>query len=67
MNPRSQERQILRHLATGRPLTQLTAWKRFRCFRLSGRIFDLKRDGHDIVTTRVTRGGKTFASYRLAR
>lgn len=66
MNTRAQKDRILDHLATGRPLTPIAALKRFGCFRLGARIWDLKRDGHRIQTDMVTRKGKTFASYRLA-
>lgn len=40
----------------------------FDCYRLSARIYDLRRDGHDIVAQRVTsRNGGAFARYSLRR
>lgn len=64
---RTQADRIICHLATGRPVTPLTALRRWGCLRLGARIWELKRDGHRIVRDMVTRGGKTFASYRLER
>lgn len=38
----------------------------FDCYRLSARIYDLRRDGHDIVAQRVaSRSGGAFARYSL--
>lgn len=62
---RSQESRIIDYLATGKALTPIMALRRFGCFRLGARIYDLKRDGHRIDSRRVTRNGKTFAEYRL--
>lgn len=67
MNTRTQRDRIICYLATGKPLNPLMALRRFGCFRLGARIWELKRDGHDIHAERVTRGGKTFAQYRLGR
>lgn len=61
----AQTERILAHLAAGRAITPLQALEKYNCWRLSGRILDLRRRGHSIVTTKVTRGGKTFASYTL--
>ena len=62
---RSQSDRILDYLARGKPVTPLVALKRFGCFRLGARIWDLKRAGHRIETRRVNRGGATVAEYRL--
>ena len=64
---RAQSARIIDYLATGKPVTPLLALRRWGVFRLSGRIYDLREDGHKIRTDRVTRRGKTFASYRLER
>lgn len=64
---RSQSDRILDYLATGKPLTPLMALRRFGCFRLGARIYDLKRDGHRITSELVKRGGARVAEYRLAR
>ena len=61
----SQNNQILEYLKSGKKLTPLTALKKFGCFRLGARIFDLKRQGHNIDTQFKTKKGKTFAEYSL--
>lgn len=60
-----QQDQILRHLASGKPITPLDALRRFRIMRLSGRILELREQGHRIDTTMVRRNGKRYASYTL--
>ncbi len=61
----SQNKKILQYLKEGKPLTPIDALQKFGCFRLSGRIFDLRKDGYEIITTNITKGGKTFAEYSL--
>lgn len=61
----SQSTEILSHLQSGHALTPLDALRMFGCFRLSGRILDLRSAGHDIVTDMVEVNGKHVASYRL--
>ena len=61
----SQEEMILQHLKEGKAITSLDALRRFNCFRLSDRIFRLRKEGHEIITTNITKGGKTFAEYSL--
>ena len=61
----TQNQQILDYLKSGKKITPLTALKKFGCFRLSARIFNLKEEGHAIITNNVTRKGKTFADYSL--
>lgn len=63
----AQSAQILAYLREGNSLTPLEALNRFGCFRLGARIWDLKREGHDIHTEMVeVGGGKRVARYRLA-
>lgn len=61
----SQNKQILEYLQTGKGITPIEALEKFQCFRLSGRIYDLKDAGHDIVTKIVEKEGKRFAKYFL--
>ena len=61
----TQNQQILEYLKSGKTITPLIALKKFGCFRLSARIFNLKEQGHAIITENVTRKGKTFAEYSL--
>jgi len=62
----AQTKQIKQHLLQGRSITPIEALNRFGCFRLSGRIFDLKREGLNISTKMVEKGGKRFAEYKIA-
>ena len=59
----TQDQQILDYLKSGKTLTPLVALEKFGCFRLSARIFNLREEGHAIITKNVTRKGKTFAEY----
>lgn len=61
----SQNEQIEQHLKSGKSITPIQALRLYGCFRLSGRIFDLKRKGLNIKTDLVTRRNKTFAKYQL--
>lgn len=65
MDAHSQSAHILAYLREGHSLTPLEALNRFGCFRLGARIWDLKREGHDILTEMVEVNGKRVASYRL--
>ena len=61
----TQNQRILDYLKSGKTLTPLIALEKFGCFRLSARIFNLREEGHAIITKNVTRKGKTFADYSL--
>ena len=61
----SQNNQILNYLKSGKSISPMGALKKFGCFRLGARIFDLKRKGHNIYTEFTTKKGKTFAEYSL--
>ena len=61
----TQNQQILSYLKSGKKLTPKDALKKFGCFRLSARIFNLREQGNAIITKNVTRKGKTFAEYSL--
>ncbi len=62
----SQNTLIKQHLEDGNTITPIDALNLFGCFRLSARIKNLRDQGMDIVTNRITKGGKTFASYEVA-
>lgn len=67
MDMATQTDQILAHLKGGGTLTPLEALHKFGCFRLGARIWDLKREGHDIQTEFVSVGaGKKVARYRMS-
>lgn len=61
----TQNASILHYLRNHGNITTFIAFKRFAITRLSGRIYELKRDGHLINATLVTRRGKTYAAYSL--
>ena len=61
----TQNQRILEYLKSGKKLTPLVALEKFGCFRLSARIFNLREEGHAIITENVTRKGKTFAEYSM--
>ncbi len=63
----TQEIQILNYLKTGKKLSPLEALKKFGCFRLGARIFDLKQKGHSIDTAFKTKNKKTFAEYSMKK
>lgn len=60
---KSQSEKILRVLQSGKPVTPLTALRRFGCLRLAARINDLKAEGHKIQSRMMERNGKRFAAY----
>lgn len=67
VNVSTQTEQILNHLLAGKHLTALEALQRFGCLRLAARIGDLKKEGHEIKSTRVELpNGKSVASYTIA-
>jgi hypothetical protein len=58
----------LRRLRDGYAITPLFALKRYGCFRLGARIWDLRSDGWIIEREWESDGrGKRWAKYRLAR
>lgn len=70
----NQQFYILNHLKKHGTITPLEALEYFGCFRLSGRIFDIKEQyrlrkedniGQYIETENETTNGKTYARYRL--
>ena len=62
----SQNQKILKHLRSGKSLSPLQALGLFGCYRLAGRIYDLKRAGHQIETIiKSDDQGRTYASYAL--
>ena len=63
----SQDKAILEYLKTGKRITPMDALKEFGCFRLSARIYNLKQEGHEIMTHRVTKGKKSWAEYQLIK
>ena len=64
----SQEDVIARHLEKHGSITSMEAFEQYKITRLSGRIFDLRAKGMDIVTDMVYgKGGTRYAVYRVTR
>lgn len=64
----TQSDMIINALLAGETLTPLDALKRFGCFRLGARVYDLRRDGYSIEKTLIDVGnGKHVASYKLSQ
>ena len=62
----NQSDMILNALLAGETLTPLDALKRFGCFRLGARIWDLKKAGYEIDMQLIDVGnGKHVASYSM--
>lgn len=61
----SQTTDILDHLKRHDTITPYQALRAHGCMRLAARIQELRRDGHQIETEYVSRGGKRWARYRL--
>lgn len=64
---KSQCQAILDYLKSGKPISPLEALEKFGCFRLGGRVYDLKKAGWPIKTEMVERNGKRFAQYVLEK
>ena len=62
----SQAKNILAHLVQHKTITPLEALNQYGCFRLSAVIFNLKKDGHNIVTHIIKKNKKRFAQYHYA-
>lgn len=61
----SQNKVILDYLKEGHGLTALEALKLCGTLRLSGRIWELRSQGHNITTKMVVRNGKRIAQDHL--
>jgi len=63
----SQNMEILARLLAGKSITPLQALYRFGCFRLSARIYDLRRMGYDIKMVIIEENEKRYAKYFLVK
>lgn len=63
----SQRQRILAALQKGEKLTQLDMLYRFGAGQSGTRIFELRKEGHDIQTKMIKKGRKRFAEYSLPR
>jgi hypothetical protein len=64
----TQQQAILDHLSNVGSLTHLDAFRLCDSWRLGARIYDLRKEGHDIHTTMIdTATGKRIAKYTLMK
>ena len=61
----TQNEMILSHLLEGKSITPAQAYEDFGCLRLAGRIFEMRKEGHNILTFHTHGKGKVFATYKL--
>jgi hypothetical protein len=61
----TQTTAILTALREGAELTPLDALRRFGCFRLGARIWDLRHQGHSITSRWVEVNGARVKAYRM--
>ena len=63
----SQNAQLLNYLEQGHSIDPKVAIYAFSIYRLSGRIYDLRKLGHNIESKRIDTGTKHFSRYRLIK
>jgi hypothetical protein len=63
----SQNKQVLNWLKSGHPLTAFQASNYFGIYRLSARIYDLKKQGHNIISKLEFDGSKHWSVYKLKK
>lgn len=62
---KSQCDKILRYMQNGHTITPLDALKKYGCFRLGARIYDLRDRGINVWSVWVERNGKRYKAYYL--
>ena len=68
LNVSPQARKVLRHLEKYRSITPLEALGVYGIFRLAARVYELRREGFNVVTTMFRdENEKPYAKYVLAR
>jgi hypothetical protein len=67
MRTESQNKRIEKDLKRGKKITPIMALKRYKCFRLSGRIFELRERGLNIVSRMIDKGDVRVAEYSLKK
>lgn len=62
----SQTDRLLQYLTEVGPITPLESWKELGIYRLSARVFDLRKSGHDIHRQIVTVPNGYGEEFRVA-
>jgi hypothetical protein len=63
---KSQNQHILKKLSRKKGITTIEAFNDLGCTRLVARIYDLRKEGHSIVSDWIKTSGSNVARYRLA-
>lgn len=63
----SDKEKLLEWLRSGRTITPLEAMNELGCYRLGARIWDLRREGHTIITEMVETHDRHGERCRFAR
>lgn len=63
----TQNEMILKYLKSHKGITPAQAYEKFGCLRLSGRIFDLREQGHKITTNIIEVKGRNGNTCRVAQ
>ena len=63
---KSQNAKILNYLKTKKPLTPRDAQEMFSCYRLASRVYDLRAQGHPIISQSKRVGDTVIAEYHYA-
>ena len=61
----TQQQKVLEHLQQNGSITSWEAIMKFHATRLSGIIFNLRKQGYPITSTMETNGDKRYARYTL--
>ncbi len=61
----TQQQKVLEHLQQNGSITSWEAIMKFHATRLSGIIFNLRKQGYPITSTMETNGDKHYARYTL--
>lgn len=69
MDNQSQNKRIAAWLLAGKKINPMLALEKFGSFRLGARIHNLRAEGMNIISERVTdkRSGKHWSEYRLEK
>lgn len=62
----TQNQTILNALQEGKKISPLSALQDYGCMRLAARIYELRRDGHDITSIQTTNGKANWVEYKMA-
>jgi hypothetical protein len=62
-----QNEEVLRYMRQHGGITPVEALRKLGVFRLGARIFELKHQGYDIISTMVKSKGKRYSRYEFAK